>query len=82
MHDTFLFENIKKAVFTLCENNAIKRLTYINVSVYVESHVNEVALYNKLKDSNSNLIGDWTKVAVEHNNPKRLTATINQIEGD
>ncbi|PKM96440.1 MAG: hypothetical protein CVU84_01640 [Firmicutes bacterium HGW-Firmicutes-1] len=82
MHDTFLFENIKKEVFAICEKIEIKKLTKMNVSVYEDSHVNEETLYHCLKETNNPLIGQWTKVEVEYNNPERLTAIINQVEGE
>lgn len=82
MHDTFLFENITNKVFNLCQDHNIKSLTHVKVSVNKDSHVSKKSLYHYLKETQNPLVGKWTKITVEYNNPEHLTAIIKKIEGD
>lgn len=82
MHDTFLFENISKALTKISQNNNLKRITKLCVTVHVNSHINEENLYNHLINRNSELIGDWTKIKVKRDNINELTAIIDCVEGE
>jgi UDP-N-acetylglucosamine 2-epimerase len=81
MHDTFLFERISNEVVDLCEKNKIKELKYICVTVHKDSHVDDKSLLHHLKDKNTELVGNFTKVQVLRNHPEPLVAIIHQIEG-
>lgn len=82
MHDTFLFENIWDALKEISLNNNIEYITYLEVIVHTNSHVNNESLYNHLISKNSKLIDNNTVVLVKREEIEELTAIISSVEGD
>lgn len=82
MHDTHLLEKIYNSLSELCDINLIVKIHVISIIVNKESHINERGLLGYLKDRDSSLVGDWTKICLERQESEKLTALITSVEGD
>jgi len=82
MHDTFLNERIYEALLKLCRENKIARLSKVNITVNIDSHISENSLHEHFSERNNNLLGDWTEIIVEKQDVGKLNAVIKSIEGE
>jgi hypothetical protein len=82
MHDSLLFEKTYQTVRELCENNAIKKVNEIKMTVSMDSHADGPHMLSHFMERDSNLFGDWTEVIVEKCDIERLTAVVESIDGE
>lgn len=82
MHDTHLLSNISKAIVPLCQENKIKKLTRLVVTVANNSHVNEESLLEHLTLNNSQLLGEKAEIIVLRSSSIENRAIIESISGE
>lgn len=82
MHDTMLLHKIDEQVQQLCIANHIQKINRLSVTVNHRSHVNEHNLLEHFKNTDSHLIGGWTKVIVNRDDIQDQTAILDSIEGE
>ncbi|WP_138204714.1 hypothetical protein [Haloimpatiens lingqiaonensis] len=82
MHDSFLMQNISSAVKEICNRNNLKRVSNIEISVDHSSHITEENLLDHLRDLNSQVVDNNTKVKVNYEDMEELMAIIRKVEGD
>lgn len=82
MHDSLLFEKTYQTVRELCENNAIKKVNEIKMTVSMDSHVDGSHMLSHFMEHDSSLFGDWTEVIIEKRDIERLTAVVESINGE
>lgn len=76
MHDSFLMQNISSAVKEICNRNNLKRVSNIEISVDHSSHITEENLLDHLRDLNSQVVDNNTKVKVNYEDMEELMAII------
>lgn len=82
MHDSFLMQNISSAIKEICSKNNLKNVRMIEISVDHSSHITEENLLEHLKDLNSEMVEQNTKVKVNYEDMEELMAIIRKVEGD
>jgi hypothetical protein len=82
MHDTILFDKISAAVSQICSASNIKKVNKLAVVVSYNSPVDENNLKEHLQNTNSNLVGQWTKILVERDDILEQSAILHSILGD
>ena len=82
MHDTFLNHRIYEALIKLCQENEIRRLKKVHITVDFDSHISEASLREHFYERHNPLLGEWTEVIVENESVGRLQAIIRSIEGE
>ena len=82
MHDSLLFEKTYQTVRELCENNAIKKVNEIKMTVSMDSHMDGLHMLRHFVERDSMLFGEWTNVTIEKRNINSLTAVIESIDGE
>lgn len=82
MHDSILYEKVSKSLSDICSENSINRVNAMTVTVSWDSHMDENSLHEYLKHENCNLVGDWTEIKLKKRDIGKLTAIIEDIEGE
>lgn len=65
MQDNILLDKISGALNQICQSHKIKKVNKLYVVIDINSHLNSLNLYEYLRMSNSDSIGEWTKIEVE-----------------
>lgn len=82
MHDTILLSKISEELKEICEFNNINKVNTFTVIVNYRSHVNSNNLYDHLKHTCGNLVGEWTKINLEREDIQDQTAILKSIQGE
>jgi len=82
MHDSFLVMDIYGAVLDLCRQYSIVKLTELVVSVHQDSQITKESILEQFVSRNSNIVGDWTQIAVEKKETEKFKVKIEHIFGD
>jgi len=82
MHDSFLVMDIYDAVLDLCRQYSIVKLTELVVSVHQDSQITKESILEQFVFRNSNIVGDWTQIAVEKKETEKFKVKIEHIFGD
>ncbi|HOJ49061.1 MAG TPA: hypothetical protein PLD48_09415 [Bacillota bacterium] len=82
MHDSFLVMDIYDAVLDLCRQYSIVKLTELVVSVHQDSQITKESILEQFVSRNSNIVGDWTQIAVEKKETEKFKVKIEHIFGD
>ena len=82
MHDSLLFEKTYRTVRELCENNAIKRVNEIKLSVSMDSHADGPHMLKHFIERDNTLFNNRTHVIVQKRDITKLTVVIESIDGE
>jgi len=82
MHDSFLVMDIYDAVLDLCRQYSIVKLTELVVSVHQDNQITKESILEQFVFRNSNIVGDWTQIAVEKKETEKFKVKIEHIFGD
>lgn len=82
MHDTYLLNNISKALKEICEKNNINRVNEVVITVNNDSHINQSNLHEHLSKEHRSLIGEWTNIRVIKDDIGELKAIIRMVQGE
>lgn len=74
--------DIYEAVLDLCRQYSITKLTELIISVHKDSQITKESLLEQFASKNSNIVGDWTQIVVERNQPEKFKAKIEHIYGE
>ena len=82
MYDSYLFKRIADSLIDMCAENRIKKITYLEINVHHNSHINSKSLQDYLIEEIPNLVDDDSKIVVDvEDNIEELSALILSIEG-
>lgn len=82
MHDTFLFKKISESLQQICREKGINKITKVDITVNLNSHVTQESLMEELKNSIPDFIDKDLNLQVQRKDIEELTAHINSIEGE
>lgn len=82
MHDSLLMQNISSSIKSICEENGIKKISLLEISVNGNSHINESNLLEHLIDLNREVVAEDTNVKVIFENLPDEVVQIMIIEGE
>jgi len=82
MHDSLLMQNISSSIKSICEENGIKKISLLEISVNDKSHINENNLLEHLMDLNGEVVDTNTNVKVIFENLPDEVAQIMKVEGE
>lgn len=82
MHDTHLLNNLSRSIGPLCQENKIKKLTRLVVTVADNSHVNEENLLEHLKLNSGELLGESLEIIILRSSTIEHRAIIESISGE
>lgn len=82
MHDTFLLKKISDSLEQICRDKEINKITKVNITVNLNSHVTQETLMLELRDSIPDFIDENLLLEVQRKNIGELTAYINDIAGE
>jgi len=82
MHDSFLFKKIAERLFEMCKENHIYKITFLEVDVNYDSHVNQHSLLKHLIIEIPELVNYDTEIRVNQGNTDALIALVKTVEGD
>lgn len=82
MHDSFLIQNIIKALKDICKNNNFVRIKSVQITVNWDSHITQQDLREHLMELCDEYINKDTIVGVVFGDVPELIAKIDYIEGE
>ncbi|WP_291571784.1 hypothetical protein [Clostridium sp. UBA4548] len=82
MHDSFLMQNIIKALKDICKNNNFVRIKSVQITVNWDSHITQQDLREHLMELCDEYINKDTIVVVVFGDVPELIAKIDYIEGE
>lgn len=82
MHDSLLMQNISSSIKSICEENGIKKISLLEISVNDKSHINEKNLLEHLIDLNRKVVDVNTSVKVLFENLPDEVVQIMKVEGE
>lgn len=82
MHDSFLIQNIIKALKDICKNNNFVRIKSVQITVNWDSHITQQDLREHLMELCDEYINKDTIVVVVFGDVPELIAKIDYIEGE
>lgn len=82
MHDSLLMQNISSSIKSICEENSIKKISLLEISVNDNSHINESNLLEHLIDLNREVVAEDTVVKVIFENLPDEVVQIMKLEGE
>lgn len=65
MHDSYLFKRISDSLVDMCEENGVKKITFVEINVHYSSRINSKNLQDFLIAEIPTLVDENTKVVVE-----------------
>lgn len=82
MHDTILLSKISEELRNICISNKINKVNKFTVIVNHRSHVHQDNLYEHLKHTNGEMVGEWTNIEVKREDIQDQTAIIKSVQGE
>ena len=82
MHDSFLMQNIIKALKDICKNNNFVRIKSVQITINWDSHITQQDLREHLMELCDEYINKDTIVVVVFGDVPELIAKIDYIEGE
>lgn len=82
MHDSLLMQNISSSIKSICEENGIKKISLLEISVNDKSHINKKNLLEHLIDLNRKVVDVNTSVKVLFENLPDEVVQIMKVEGE
>lgn len=81
MDDSLLFKKIAERLFEMCKENQIGVITYFEVDVHSNSHVNKNSLLTHLIDEIPELVNYDTNLRINKGETEPFIAVVKKIEG-
>ena len=82
MDDKSLMEKVAKNLQEVCKLNKLKKVNKLSLVVDSNSKIDKDNLYSYLRNSSSDLVGEWTDIQVEKESLGDQVAILHNIKGE